>query len=320
MIIHRRLIERNLRSYRPLHHLLQTHVHCRARLQWCLARSGWNHAEWGLTVFSDDSRFQLRPDDPGKRVWRRPWQHNDPAFTIACHTCLQQVVMVLKHFLGQPDPSSIEYIWDMMVRRLHLPENADDLARQLGKMWQEITQETIKLFYPSMPRRVATCKSVIAVEIVLALKRLSKAPEFINCMYRDVAMAVIIPAIYVSAAVFTKGPISRWERETSQRASSFAWESVPVRPISMPPRRNKEKFQQLTEFEHGRIIGLREGGFSYQAIEDPVQRNRLAVLWFTATGVLLSVRQFADVYCTVDCVQECLYSGSPSQQTIDGCV
>ncbi|GFT62858.1 uncharacterized protein TNCV_1606841 [Trichonephila clavipes] len=42
----------------------------------------------------------------------------------------------------------------------------------------------------------------------------------------------------------------------------------------MPPRRNKEKFQQLTEFERGRIIGLREGGFLlYHAIGARVQRN-----------------------------------------------
>ncbi|GFU67368.1 hypothetical protein TNCV_640681 [Trichonephila clavipes] len=34
----------------------------------------------------------------------------------------------------------------------------------------------------------------------------------------------------------------------------------------MHPRRNKQKFQQLTEFEQGRIIGLREGGFSYSTI------------------------------------------------------
>ncbi|GFV39458.1 hypothetical protein TNCV_4796551 [Trichonephila clavipes] len=33
----------------------------------------------------------------------------------------------------------------------------------------------------------------------------------------------------------------------------------------MPPQRNKEKFQQLMEFERGRIISLREGGFSYRA-------------------------------------------------------
>ncbi|GFV19033.1 hypothetical protein TNCV_4759181 [Trichonephila clavipes] len=35
--------------------------------------------------------------------------------------------------------------------------NADDLARQLEQFWQEIPQETIKVLYHSMPRRVAAC-------------------------------------------------------------------------------------------------------------------------------------------------------------------
>ncbi|GFT07891.1 transposable element Tcb1 transposase [Trichonephila clavipes] len=77
----------------------------------------------------------------------------------------------------------------------------------------------------------------------------------------------------------------------------------------MSPRRNKEKFQQLTEFERGRIIGLREGGFSYHAIGARVQRNsstvkrvwkqhrqapnnlknwQLAARWSTAIGGLMS--------------------------------
>ncbi|GFW95862.1 uncharacterized protein TNCV_1625221 [Trichonephila clavipes] len=42
-------------------------------------------------------------------------------------------------------------------------------------------------------------------------------------------------------------------------------------------------------------------------------------------GLLLQVyqcqlRRFVNVCCTVDCVQGCLYTGSPSRQTIDGCV
>ncbi|GFW09415.1 HTH_Tnp_Tc3_2 domain-containing protein [Trichonephila clavipes] len=41
--VHRQLIEQNLRLYRPLCHLPLTPAHCRARLQWCLARSGGNH-------------------------------------------------------------------------------------------------------------------------------------------------------------------------------------------------------------------------------------------------------------------------------------
>ncbi|GFU70125.1 uncharacterized protein TNCV_5057191 [Trichonephila clavipes] len=46
----------------------------------------------------------------------------------------------------------------------------------------------------------------------------------------------------------------------------------------MPPRRNKEKFLQLTEFERERIIGLREGGFSYHAIGTRLQRNSSTVM------------------------------------------
>nr|XP_042894539.1 uncharacterized protein LOC122268610 [Parasteatoda tepidariorum] len=41
MTIHRRLRERNLHSRRPS--LMP--AHCRARLQWCMTRSGWNDAD-----------------------------------------------------------------------------------------------------------------------------------------------------------------------------------------------------------------------------------------------------------------------------------
>ncbi|GFY23728.1 transposable element Tc1 transposase [Trichonephila clavipes] len=46
----------------------------------------------------------------------------------------------------------------------------------------------------------------------------------------------------------------------------------------MPPRRNKEKFQQLTEFERGKIIDLCEGGFSYRAIRARGQWNSSTVM------------------------------------------
>ncbi|GFX11391.1 uncharacterized protein TNCV_2804521 [Trichonephila clavipes] len=46
----------------------------------------------------------------------------------------------------------------------------------------------------------------------------------------------------------------------------------------MPPGRNKEKFQQLMEYERGRIIGFREEGFSYHAIGARVKRNSSTVM------------------------------------------
>ncbi|GFU50232.1 transposable element Tc1 transposase [Trichonephila clavipes] len=64
------------------------------RLQWCLARSGWNHAGWRRIVFSDESRSQLYSDDHRRRVWRHPGQRVDPAFTIECHTGPQPDVRV----------------------------------------------------------------------------------------------------------------------------------------------------------------------------------------------------------------------------------
>ncbi|GFW89023.1 uncharacterized protein TNCV_2684571 [Trichonephila clavipes] len=58
------------------------------------ARSDWNPADWGPIVFSNESRFQLCPDDHRGCVWRSPGQRADPAFTIACRTGPQPGVIV----------------------------------------------------------------------------------------------------------------------------------------------------------------------------------------------------------------------------------
>ncbi|GFY02992.1 uncharacterized protein TNCV_979971 [Trichonephila clavipes] len=61
----------------------------------------------------------------------------------------------------------------------------------------------------------------------------------------------------------------------------------------MPPRQNRNKFKQLTEFERGSIIGLREGGFSYHAIGACVQRNSSTVMrvWKQWTDEHLTTRK-----------------------------
>ncbi|GFX91079.1 transposable element Tc1 transposase [Trichonephila clavipes] len=152
MTIHRHLKERSLSSYRPLRHLLLTLAYSQARLQWILARSYWNHADWRCIVFSDESRFQLCPDEHRRRVWRRPRQCADSAFTIAHHTGSQPVVMqdkarphtarvamncltacqTLPRPARSPDLSPIKRVLDMMGRRLHLLGNIDDLPSTIG--------------------------------------------------------------------------------------------------------------------------------------------------------------------------------------------
>ncbi|GFU89421.1 transposable element Tc1 transposase [Trichonephila clavipes] len=97
----------------------------------------------GRIVFSDESRFQLCPDDHRRRVWRRPRQRADAAFAIAYHTGPQPEVMVwcLSH---TSLASQISLLWNMIGRRLPLPGNVDDLAQRLEQIWQEIPQETIR--------------------------------------------------------------------------------------------------------------------------------------------------------------------------------
>ncbi|GFY29382.1 transposable element Tcb1 transposase [Trichonephila clavipes] len=56
-----------------------------------------------------------------------------------------------------PDPYPIEHVCDMMRRRMYLPGNAHDLARQLEQTCQEIPQETIGVPYHTMSHRVAAC-------------------------------------------------------------------------------------------------------------------------------------------------------------------
>ncbi|GFX67661.1 hypothetical protein TNCV_3934031 [Trichonephila clavipes] len=72
--------EQNVCSYRPLRYLPLTPPRCRARLQCISARSGWNHADWGCILLSDESHFQLCPYDHRRRVWIRPAQRADPVY------------------------------------------------------------------------------------------------------------------------------------------------------------------------------------------------------------------------------------------------
>ncbi|GFV72776.1 uncharacterized protein TNCV_1232901 [Trichonephila clavipes] len=113
----------------------------------------------------------------------------------------------------------------------------------------------------------------------------------------------------------------------------------------MPPRRNKEKFQQLTEFERGGIIDLREGGFSYRAIGARVQRNSTTEMrvWKQWTDEHQTTRKTGSGRRKVTSARDDQHlfrmamndrtassgqlaarwstaTGSPSRQTIDGCV
>ncbi|GFW38384.1 transposable element Tcb2 transposase [Trichonephila clavipes] len=171
MTIHRRLIDRNFRSYRPLRELLLTPAHSRARLQWCLARSVWNHFDWRCIVFRFESRFQLCPEDQRRHVWELAEQRyvDDILRTVLLPFLLQYTVLIFvqdndkphtarvtMNYLTacqthlwpskSPDFSHIEHVWYVMGRRLYLPGNADNLARQFEQIWQEISWRPSRWF------------------------------------------------------------------------------------------------------------------------------------------------------------------------------
>ncbi|GFU50293.1 HTH_Tnp_Tc3_2 domain-containing protein [Trichonephila clavipes] len=151
MTIQRRLIERNLCSYRPLRHLPLPPSHCRAKLQWRLARSATNsNSNCVLTLIEDVSEdsegsvpIQLSLLHASQALNQELWsgvpflltaghlwsslearlQHNEDKTRL--HVAR---IAMLKHFLGHPNLSSNVHVWDMMGRRLHLLGNVDDLT------------------------------------------------------------------------------------------------------------------------------------------------------------------------------------------------
>ncbi|GFW31397.1 transposable element Tc1 transposase [Trichonephila clavipes] len=51
------------------------------------------------------------------------------------------------------------------------------------------------------------------------------------------------------------------------------------RPVTEWPRRRKgAKFELISEFERGRIVGLRKAGLSYRAVAARVQRNSSTIM------------------------------------------
>lgn len=68
--IRSRLRQSRLKARRPYIGPILTANHRAARLQWARAHLRWNRRQWGSTLFSDESRFNVSTADGRKRVWR----------------------------------------------------------------------------------------------------------------------------------------------------------------------------------------------------------------------------------------------------------
>ncbi|GFX74233.1 transposable element Tc1 transposase [Trichonephila clavipes] len=72
------------------------------------------------------------------------------------------------------------------------------------------------------------------------------------------------------------------------------------------------KFEQISVFERGRIVGLREAGLSYRAVAARVQRN-------SSTIMRVSKQCVGQLGNPVGCAQGFLYTGFLSRKTIAAC-
>ena len=70
--IRNRLHEHNLRSRVAAVRVALTHAHRQARVQWCRHHQRWTRQQWGMVLFTDESRFTVANNDGRQRVWRRP--------------------------------------------------------------------------------------------------------------------------------------------------------------------------------------------------------------------------------------------------------
>ncbi|GFX13193.1 HTH_Tnp_Tc3_2 domain-containing protein [Trichonephila clavipes] len=99
-------------------------------------------------------RSTVTAPDSSLSIIRRATHTRTPLILIREDKAKPHVARVAKNCLTAcqtlPSPailpyfSSIQHVWNMKGRRLHLPGIADDLARQLGEMMQEIPQESTR--------------------------------------------------------------------------------------------------------------------------------------------------------------------------------
>lgn len=75
--IRSRLRQSRLKARRPYKGPILTRNHRNARMQWARAHSRWTRRQWGTTLFSDESKFNVSEADGRKRVWRRRGERYD---------------------------------------------------------------------------------------------------------------------------------------------------------------------------------------------------------------------------------------------------
>lgn len=83
--VRNRLHDIGLYARRPLKTPALRPHHRGARARWARAHENWTRDQWTRTLFSDEVRMGLHPDNNSIRVWRRTGERNHPSMTVERH-------------------------------------------------------------------------------------------------------------------------------------------------------------------------------------------------------------------------------------------
>ncbi|GFS67275.1 transposable element Tcb2 transposase [Trichonephila clavipes] len=137
-----------LYARRPMVCVRLTLRHRRNRREWATEHVNWRRNEWSNALFSDESRFSVRPDNKRIFIWRERSSRNNPAdeilrpivvpyaatisdyFILMDDNCKPHRANLVEDFIFEeeivrmewpvcsPDMNPIEHVWDAQGRRV----------------------------------------------------------------------------------------------------------------------------------------------------------------------------------------------------------
>ncbi|GFV58433.1 transposable element Tcb2 transposase [Trichonephila clavipes] len=127
--------------------------------EWATRHVNWRRIEWSNVLFSDESRFSVRPDNRLIFIKRERDSRNNPAFVHE-----SAGIVRMEWSVCSPDMNPIEPVWDALRRRVAdrqpPPQTLQERERALLEEWDRISQLVIKSLIDPMPQR---CSKLLVV-------------------------------------------------------------------------------------------------------------------------------------------------------------
>ncbi|GFV56666.1 transposable element Tc1 transposase [Trichonephila clavipes] len=221
-----------------------TRQHRTARLQWCREHHNWTEQDWACVLFSDESRFSLSSDCRRQLIWRESGTAYRP------------------ENMQEKDryPTCCIMTWaGIMINgrtRLHVVAN----GTMTGQRYiDEVLLPYVRLF-----------RGADGGKLFLYLNPIENVWDALG---RQVAGRNYPPT---NKNTLIRALTEEWDKLPQQLLDNVV-QSMTILRLRIPLRRNRRQYEQLTDFDRGRIIGLREAGWSNRRIGRHLGRSDMVV-------------------------------------------